>query len=71
MKTILGRIATFISGVVAGFFGFGFFIAWCDGDDDSFIINHFPNARQRYIKDVEAVRAEEREKIINALKKEG
>ena len=67
MKTILGRIATFISGVAAGFIGFGMFICWCDGEDDSFILNCLPNARKRYIKDIKAARAEEQAKLIKAL----
>lgn len=58
MKTILGRIATFVSGTIAGFIGFGIFAAWCDMEDDSFILNVLPNARQRYNKDVKAAREE-------------
>lgn len=63
MKTILGRIATFVSGVVAGFISYGIFLLWCDSEDDSFIINGFPNARQRYIRDIKAARAEEQAKV--------
>lgn len=68
MKTILGIIATFISGIVAGFIGFGMFICWCDSEDDSFILNAFPNARHRYTKDIERARVEELAKVNKLLR---
>lgn len=68
MKTIFGKIATFVSGTVAGFFAFGMFMCWCDSEDNSFVLNAFPNARQRYIKDIKAAREEERAKVNRIIK---
>lgn len=68
MKTILGRIATFVSGTVFGIFGCGVFLSWCDSEDDSIILNYFPNARHRYSKDIERARVEERAKVNKVLK---
>jgi len=68
MKTIFGKIATFVSGTVFGIFGCGVFLAWCDSEDDSFMLNNFPNARHRYSKDIERARAEERAKVNKRLR---
>lgn len=68
MKTILGRIVSFVSGTVFGAFAWTIFLVWGDTEDDSYILNLFPNARHRYAKDIDRARAEERAKISKLLK---
>lgn len=68
MEKIFGKIATFVSGTVFGLVACGAYLSWCDSEDDSFMLNYFPNARHRYSKDVERARAEERAKVNKVLK---